>query len=40
MIFPLEKPIQWRFYMEVSQYGTMTDLVKSYKAMGYVSYDL
>jgi hypothetical protein len=40
IIFPLEKPIQWRFYMEVSQYGTMTDLIKAYKNTGYVSYNL
>ncbi|KAK5056514.1 hypothetical protein LTR84_012045 [Exophiala bonariae] len=31
VVFPLEKPVQWRFYMEVSRYGTLSDLVRAYK---------
>ncbi|KEF51845.1 serine/threonine protein kinase, partial [Exophiala aquamarina CBS 119918] len=32
--FPLEKPVQWRFYMEVSRFGTMTDLIEAYMDKG------
>lgn len=37
VVFPLEKPIQWRFYMDVSRFGNMSDLVKAYKKKGYVN---